>query len=215
MKRLAGFQAGPPMVALGALDVAAHSLSNEECFRLRRDEQMKTILQWMESNRAAKLQGRAHEGERGDSQEQYLTPEFVSSINEVHGTPSQNAYLRMLGWLSKIPFDEDELTTLRKYFYDADGGEGDRGSDGYINLKLRGDLLAALDSGVADEIRDALPVFRRRLTGFGGFRYGPSSSRLIEGVPAGMMGLGVMQLDMESKLPAESSNTESSTFPLR
>ena len=72
----------------------------------------------------------------------------------MHGTPSQNAYLRMLGWLSKIPFDEDELNTLRKYFYESDGGDGDRGSDGYINLKLRGDLLAALDNDIADEIRD-------------------------------------------------------------
>lgn len=157
MKRMTGFQAAPPMVALGALDVESHNLSNEECFRLRRDEQMKTILQWMDTNRAAKLKGAGGGG--NDSQEQYLTPEFVSSINDVHGIPSQNAYLRMLGWLSKIPFDEDELTALRKYFYDADGGEGDRGSDGYINLKLRGDLLAALDADVADEIRDALPVF--------------------------------------------------------
>ena len=155
MKRMKGFQAGPPMVAIGSLEVYAHNLSNEECFRIRRDEQMKTILQWMESNRAARQSGQPNAGGGPGSQEQYLTPDFVSTVNEVHGTPSQNAYLRMLGWLSKIPFDEDELTTLRKYFYDSDGGEGDRGSDGYINLKLRGDLLAALlDSGIADEIRD-------------------------------------------------------------
>jgi CheY-like chemotaxis protein len=161
LKKMNGFQAAPPMVALEALDVAAHNLSNEECFRLRRDEQMKTILQWMESNRAAKLNGQSGpKGSGGDSQEQYLTAEFVSSINDFQGIPSQNAYLRMLGWLSKIPFDEDEFATLRKYFYDADGGEGDRGSDGYINLKLRGDLLAALDSTVADEIRDALPYIQ-------------------------------------------------------
>jgi len=159
MKRLNGFQAGPPMAAIGALDVFAHNLSNEECFRIRRDEQMKTILQWMESNRAARQSGRDAMDVNAQSEQQYLTPDFVSSINEVHGTPSQNAYLRMLGWLSRIPFDEDELTSLRKYFYDADGGEGDRGSDGYINLKLRGDLLAALDSGIADEIRETIPVF--------------------------------------------------------
>lgn len=165
MKRLNGFQAGPPMAAIGALDVFAHNLSNEECFRIRRDEQMKTILQWMESNRAARQNGRDARGFSTQDGQQYLTPDFVSSINEVHGTPSQNAYLRMLGWLSRIPFDEDELTSLRKYFYDADGGEGDRGSDGYINLKLRGDLLAALDSGVADEIRDAIPVFEGHYQG--------------------------------------------------
>jgi len=162
MKRMNGFQAGSPMVAIGALDVFAQHLSNEECFRLRRDEQMKTILQWMESNRAAKLNSRnaADAGDMpADSDQNFLTPDFVSSMNDIHGTPSQSAYLRLLGWLSQIPFDEDELTALRKYFYDADGGEGDRGSDGYINLKLRGDLLAALASDVTDEIRDALPSF--------------------------------------------------------
>lgn len=166
MKRMVGFDAGPPMVAIGALDAIGHSLSNEECFRVRRDEQMKTILQWMESNRAAKLSGQEPIGMfPQESQEQYLTPDFVSSVNDVQGTPSQNAYLRMLGWLSKIPFDEDELTSLRNYFYDLDGGEGDRGSDGYINLKVRGDLLAALDSDVADELRDALPLFGSEFKG--------------------------------------------------
>jgi CheY-like chemotaxis protein len=159
LKCMMGFQAGPPMVAINAIGVFAHNLSNEECFRIKRDEQMKNILQWMESNRAARENPRAFANKYHDiaseaSQPQYLTPHFVSAMNEVHGTPSQNAYLRMLGWLSKIPFDEDELTTLRQYFYDIDGGDGDRGSDGYINLKLRGDLLAALDSGEADEIRD-------------------------------------------------------------
>ena len=198
MKRMTGFQAAPPMVALGALDVNSHNLSNEECFRLRRDEQMKTILQWMETNRAAKLRGAT--GGTNGSQAQYLTPEFVSSINDVHGMPSQNAYLRMLGWLSKIPFDEDELTALRKYFYDADGGEGDRGSDGYINLKLRGDLLAALDADVADEIRDALPVF------------GGDSTVSV--------GLDLDHLDDESKFSIEGTEAaaprgdSSSSFPI-
>ncbi|KAI2499982.1 hypothetical protein MHU86_14505 [Fragilaria crotonensis] len=174
MKALRGFQAGPPMVAISAIGVYAHNLSNEECFRIKRDEQMKTILQWMKSNRAARDNPRrgayGNMGIHADSsQQQYLTPHFVSEMNEVHGTPSQNAYLRMLGWLSKIPFDEDELHTLRQYFYDVDGGEGDRGSDGYINLKLRGDLLAALDSGEADEIRDQFPDFAVKFKGSVGF----------------------------------------------
>jgi CheY-like chemotaxis protein len=159
MKRMNGFEAGPPMVALGALKISAQNLSNEECFRIRKDEQMKTILQWMESNRVAKMAGRdgAMRG-RGDSYQHFLTPDFVQSMNDVQGIPSQNAYLRLLGWLSRIPFDEDELISLRKYFYDSDGGSEDRGSDGYINLKLRGDLLAALESDVADEIRDETPM---------------------------------------------------------
>jgi CheY-like chemotaxis protein len=159
MKRMNGFEAGPPMVALGALKIAAQGLSNEECFRIRKDEQMKTILQWMESNRVAKMAGR--DGgirESSSSNSQYLTPDFVQGMNDVQGVPSQNAYLRLLGWLSRIPFDEDELISLRKYFYDSDGDSADRGSDGYINLKLRGDLLAALESDVADEIRDETPM---------------------------------------------------------
>jgi len=49
----------------------------------------------------------------------------------------------MLDWLSRIPFDEDELSDLRRYFYDADDG-GDninfKGSDGNIHLKHQGDL---------------------------------------------------------------------------
>mmetsp|Transcript_56774 Transcript_56774/g.138154 ORF Transcript_56774/g.138154 Transcript_56774/m.138154 type:complete len:1348 (-) Transcript_56774:93-4136(-) len=159
MKRMNGFEAGPPMVALGALKIAAQGLSNEECFRIRKDEQMKTILQWMESNRVAKMAGKegGASGSAG-SNSQYLTPDFVQGMNDVQGVPSQNAYLRLLGWLSRIPFDEDELISLRRYFYDSDGDAADRGSDGYINLKLRGDLLAALESDVADEIRDETPM---------------------------------------------------------
>jgi CheY-like chemotaxis protein len=156
IKRMNGFEAGPPMVALGALKISAQGLSNEECFRIRKDEQMKTILQWMESNRVAKMAGRdsGAGAPSSNSENQYLTPDFVQSMNDVQGIPSQNAYLRLLGWLSRIPFDEDELISLRKYFYDSNEGSEDRGSDGYVNLKLRGDLLAALESDVADEIRD-------------------------------------------------------------
>jgi len=158
MKRMNGFEAGPPMVALGALQITHQGVSNEECFRIRKDEQMKTILKWMESNRA-KL-GRRHPNlpAQADLNSQYLTPDFVQSMNDVEGIPSQNAYLRLLSWLSRIPFDEDELISLRKYFYDSDGLSEDRGSDGYVNLKLRGDLLAALESDVADEIRDETPM---------------------------------------------------------
>eukprot|EP00526_Cylindrotheca_closterium_P003653 CAMPEP_0113620866 /NCGR_PEP_ID=MMETSP0017_2-20120614/10643_1 /TAXON_ID=2856 /ORGANISM="Cylindrotheca closterium" /LENGTH=1261 /DNA_ID=CAMNT_0000530559 /DNA_START=208 /DNA_END=3993 /DNA_ORIENTATION=+ /assembly_acc=CAM_ASM_000147 len=160
MKRMNGFEAGPPMVALGALQISAQSLSNEECFRIRKDEQMKTILEWMESNRNAKLAGARGGGAGGnsDSYQHFLTPDFVQSQNEFQGIPSQNAYLRLLGWLSRIPFDEDELIALRKYFYDSDGASEDRGSEGYINLRLRGDLLAALESDVADELRDETPM---------------------------------------------------------
>lgn len=162
MKRLKGYAVGPPMVAIGALEPRAANASNEECFRIRKDEQMKNILQWMHTNRSnnSKQQraggAETNVGSAGfDTQNsRFLTPDYVSRMNDVHGTPSQSAYLRLLDWLSRIPFDDDELTALQKYFYDADGGEGDRGSDGYINLKLRGDLLAALDGETVDEISD-------------------------------------------------------------
>jgi CheY-like chemotaxis protein len=171
MKRLKGFAVGPPMVAIGALKPYAQNLSNEECFRIRKDEQMKTILQWMETNRHSRGQPASIDPDlvaavgSNNQERKYLTPDFVSAINEIHGTPSQNAYFRLLGWLTQIPFDDDELTVLQKYFYDPDGGEGDRGSDGYINLKLRGDLLAALDSEAAGEIRDELPTLIPELKG--------------------------------------------------
>lgn len=160
MKRLNGYAVAPPMVAMGALEPRDSNASNEECFRIRKDKQMEAILQWIESNKTAKAGGPMDPNVVGagfDTQHsRYLPPDFVSKINDVHGngTPSQNEYLRLLGWLTQIPFDDDELTSLQKYFYDADGGEGDRGSDGLINLKLRGDLLAALDGETADEMRD-------------------------------------------------------------
>lgn len=173
MKRVRGFAVGPPMVAIGALQAALQDEPNEVCFRIRKDEQMKTILQWMENNRLAKNQkdrnfvdpNLAAALGSNSQDRRFLTPDFVSTINDIHGSPSQNAYFRLLGWLSRIPFDEDELSELQKYFYDPDGGEGDRGSDGYINLKLRGDLLAALDSEIAGEIRDELPSLLSCLKG--------------------------------------------------
>jgi CheY-like chemotaxis protein/Ran GTPase-activating protein (RanGAP) involved in mRNA processing and transport len=158
MKRMNGFEAGPPMVALGALQISHQGVSNEECFRIRKDEQMKTILKWMESNRAKLGRRDPNLPAKADTNSQYLTPDSVQSMNDIEGIPSQNAYLRLLSWLSRIPFDEDELISLRKYFYDSDGLSDDRGSDGYVNLKLRGDLLAALESDVADEIRDETPM---------------------------------------------------------
>lgn len=170
MKRLKGYAVGPPMVAIEALEPRAANLGNEECFQIRKHEQMKTILQWMETNRTAKKQGGAIDpnliaGGAGSHSSRFLTRDFVSRTNDVHGTPSQNAYLRLVGWLLQIPFDDDELTALQKYFYESDGGEGDRGSDGYINLKLRGDLLAALDEKAADEIREEFPRLSPRLKG--------------------------------------------------
>jgi len=137
MKHLTGFLVGPPMVAIGALDVVAQGLSNEECFTIRRDIGMKAIFDWMETN-------------RGPARNSNVSREEAIA----HNLPAQSAYHRMLDWLSRIPFDEDELSELRSYFYDADGGDGDRTSDGHINLRLRGDLLAALGSEVVDEIRE-------------------------------------------------------------
>lgn len=145
MKVMHGFRAGPPMVAIGALEIMAQHFTNEECFRIRRDIQMKTLLQWMESNRNA-----------NSSDRRTLTNELLSGANNATGAPSQSAYLRMLDWLGRIPFDESELMDLRKYFYDTSGGEGDQKSGS--NLKHRGDILSALASDVVEEILESEPL---------------------------------------------------------
>jgi len=154
MKEIIGFRVGPPMAAIGGLDPIAHHLSNEECFRIRRDIQRKNILQWMETARAIQL--KQNEG----ATEQFSVPSRDQSLYESGDVSSQSAYIRMLEWLSRIPFDEEELNDLRRYFFDVDGsdsGDGMRGSDGLIDLKQRGDLLAALGSKIVEEIRDSEP----------------------------------------------------------
>jgi CheY-like chemotaxis protein len=145
MKVVHGFRAGPPMVAIGALEVMAQHLPNEECFRLRRDIQMKTMLQWMENNRTTNL-----------TDPNLLTTDILSRANDATGAPSQSAYLRMLDWLGRIPFDSDELMDLRKYFYDIGGGED--GQKSQINLKHRGDIFAALAGDVAEKILEEDPI---------------------------------------------------------
>ena len=144
MKVMHGFRSGPPMVAIGALEIAAQHMSNEECFRLRRDIQMKTLLQWMENNRNTTA---------ANNDPNLLTNDVLSGAQDASGAPSQSAYLRMLDWLGRIPFDESELMDLRKYFYDVSGGEGDQKSES--NLKHRGDILAALASEVVEEIMES------------------------------------------------------------
>lgn len=141
MKVVHGFRAGPPMVAIGALEVMGQHLPNEECFRLRRDIQMKTMLQWMESNRTT-----------SGIDSNFLTNEMISGVNDANGAPSQSAYLRMLDWLGRIPFDSDELMDLRKYFYDVGKGEEEKSQN---NLKHRGDILAALAGDVAEKILES------------------------------------------------------------
>mmetsp|Transcript_20893 Transcript_20893/g.48055 ORF Transcript_20893/g.48055 Transcript_20893/m.48055 type:complete len:1295 (-) Transcript_20893:84-3968(-) len=144
MKVMHGFRAGPPMVAIGALEIMAQHLSNEECFRLRRDIQMKTLLQWMEANKKGTAGGNT-----------WLTSDVLSGAQNASDAPSQSAYLRMLDWLGRIPFDESELMDLRRYFYDVGGGEEAKSTN---NLKHRGDILAALASEVVEEILESEPL---------------------------------------------------------
>lgn len=147
MKVIHGFRVGPPMVAIGALEVAAQHMTNEECFRLRRDIQMKTLLQWMESNRNTSA----------DNNDPNLFHNVAThGANDASGAPSQSTYLRMLDWLGRIPFDESELIDLQRYFYDTSYSDGDQRSKN--NLKHRGDILAALASEVVEEILESEPV---------------------------------------------------------
>ena len=147
MKVIHGFRVGPPMVAIGALEVAAQHMTNEECFRLRRDIQMKTLVQWMESNRT---------NSADNNGPNILTNVMIPGANDASGAPSQSTYLRMLDWLGRIPFDESELMDLQRYFYDTSYGDGDQRSRN--NLKHRGDILAALASEVVEEILESEPV---------------------------------------------------------
>ena len=151
---LNGFCVGPPMAAIGALDPVGQHLGNTECFTIRRNVQMKAMLEWFQ---ASKNKGGIDSCQSTQTNyNDFQSLDFVSPDQSDNGAPSQNAFMRMLEWLSRIPFDEEELNTLRQYFYDADDGSPDglRGSDGKINLKYRGDLLAALGSGMMKEMRD-------------------------------------------------------------
>lgn len=167
MQSMNGFWAGPPMLAIGALDSISQELTNEDCFRVRRDVQMKTILQWMEKNGSKATHKNAYSNSEKDlvnddqkrNREDFLSADFL--IGGSNGAAPQSAYLRMLDWLSRIPFDEQELNYLQQYFYDADfRGDGMKSSEGNLDfLKHRGDLLAALGSGsVADELRDNISL---------------------------------------------------------
>jgi hypothetical protein len=106
------------MVAIGALEVAAQHMTNEECFRLRRDVQMKTLLQWMESNR----------NNSADNNPNLLHNIMIPGANDASRAPSQSTYLKMLDWLGRIPFDESELMDLQRYVYDTSYGDGDQRS---------------------------------------------------------------------------------------
>jgi CheY-like chemotaxis protein/Ran GTPase-activating protein (RanGAP) involved in mRNA processing and transport len=152
---LNGFCVGPPMAAIGALDPVGQHLGNTECFTIRRNVQMKAILQWVQASKN-KEKGAEKFQTTETNYKDFQSLDFVTPDESNNGAPSQSAFMRMLEWLNRIPFDEDELNSLRQYFYDADDGSPDglRGSNGKINLKYRGDLLAALGSGMVQEIRD-------------------------------------------------------------
>eukprot|EP00588_Corethron_pennatum_P002262 CAMPEP_0194288802 /NCGR_PEP_ID=MMETSP0169-20130528/37625_1 /TAXON_ID=218684 /ORGANISM="Corethron pennatum, Strain L29A3" /LENGTH=1373 /DNA_ID=CAMNT_0039035903 /DNA_START=122 /DNA_END=4243 /DNA_ORIENTATION=- len=136
MRLLKGFRVAPPMIVIGSLDHELQNMTNEECFKVRRDLQMKTISTWMQPS------------------DGHFTSQSVGG-QEVEGAPSQSAYHRMLEWLSCIPFDEDELADLHSFFFDNIGIEDDSARGSEAHLRHRGDLLANLSNETADEIRNA------------------------------------------------------------
>ena len=150
MQIVNGFRVGPPLAAIGALDIIAQHLGNNECLSIRRNMQMKANLQWMEAQKASR-----DANKKKESGDMVVDSDGMGGEN-MNGPPSQSAYLRMLDWLSRIPFDDDELDNLRRYFYDVEdeSPDGLRGSDGRLNLKVRGDLLAALGSTLEKEMRE-------------------------------------------------------------
>lgn len=156
MQSLNGFRVGPPLAAIGGLDLVAQHLDNSKCLTMRRNMQMKANLQWMEAKKEARVYG----GYQSDKQIPFSNSssniDNMIEPNDTTAFPPQSAYVRMLDWLTRIPFDEEELDTLRKYFYDIEdeSPDGLRGSDGRLNLKFRGDLLAALGSHLEQQLRE-------------------------------------------------------------
>jgi len=153
MEIVNGFRTGPPLAAIGALDIIAQHLGNTECLSIRRNMQMKANLQSMQAQRASRSAGGV---QRNNAEQNSQSLADFVSLDSANNTHQQSPYLRMLDWLSRIPFDEDELDNLRRYFYDIDdeSPDGLRGSDGKLNLKVRGDLLAALGSNLEKEMRE-------------------------------------------------------------
>ena len=145
MKNLVGFRVAPPMVAIGALEVVAQSLGNEECFRVRRDIQMKAMLERMHHQKV---------------QRAFPSDGFLNNDATTSNVNDNTSFLCLLDWLPRIPFDEDELLDLQNYFLEADGGENSESAvanDMSVVLKHRGDLLANLSTKAAEEIRDINP----------------------------------------------------------
>jgi len=153
MRVVNGFRVGPPMAAIGALDLVGQHLGNTECLTIRRNVQMKTMLELVQLSKN-KEGGTDLFQSAEPNYNDYQSLDFIAADECNNGAPSQNTFMRMLEWLNRIPFDEEELNSLRQYFYDADDGSPDglRGSDGKINLKYRGDLLAALGSDAMKQI---------------------------------------------------------------
>ncbi len=150
-----GFRVGPPMAAIGALDPVGQHLGNAECLTIRRNVQMKAMLEFIRASK--NKEGCVDIVQTTETNyNDFQSLDFVTPDSSKNNAPSQNSFMRMLEWLNRIPFDEEELRSLRRYFYDADDGSPDglRGSDGGINLKYRGDLLAALGSGGIKEMND-------------------------------------------------------------
>ena len=156
MQSLNGFRVGPPLAAIGGLDLVAQHLDNSKCLTIRRNMQMKANLQWMEAQKEARVYGGYQSEKQIHMSNDSSNVDYIIESNDTTSFPSQSAYVRMLDWLTRIPFDEEELDTLRKYFYDIEdeSPDGLRGSDGRLNLKFRGDLLAALGSHLEQQLRE-------------------------------------------------------------
>ncbi|GMI20319.1 hypothetical protein TeGR_g615, partial [Tetraparma gracilis] len=133
MKNLVGFRVAPPMVEMGFLPREARQLPNEACFRTRRDEQMRNMLSYM---RGATAQQQApppppppqlsKTPESSRSTSSLAAPAAPAATPEARTLPRDNVsgmpagptpYQTLLELLCLIPFDEEELFELRRYFY--------------------------------------------------------------------------------------------------
>ncbi|GMH87090.1 hypothetical protein TrST_g9989 [Triparma strigata] len=105
---LVGFRVAPPLVELGLVSVSDQAQNNTDCFR------------WLRDQAVSRMQG---------TQAMQVNTEDLKALRakqeeDSNSSPVEASAKMMLDQLPLIPFDDDELTDLRKYFYDE--GEAER-----------------------------------------------------------------------------------------
>ncbi|GMH61498.1 hypothetical protein TrLO_g13377 [Triparma laevis f. longispina] len=139
---LVGFRVAPPLVELGLVSVSGQDQSNTDCFRWLRDQ----AVTRMKGSSAMQVNTEDLKNLRAKQEE-----------DKANGQETVEASAKMmLEQLPLIPFDDDELTDLRKYFYDEGETERSGGKGGGRARKMRPELKTlgganGANSPVADQ----------------------------------------------------------------